>query len=203
MALTRKMLKGMGLTDEQIDTVIEAHTETVDGLKAQISEYKADAEKLSTVQKELDKATADLEAEKKSSWKVKYDALKEEYEGYKSEQTKKETHAAKRAAYKALLQEAGVSEKRIDAVLRVTDVDSVELDEDGKVKDSAKTMKEIKAEWSDFIQTTSAQGAKTPNPPSNSGGGMSKAEILKIKDPAERQKAIADNISQFTVGKDD
>ena len=27
MALTRKLLKGMGLTDEQVDTIIEAHTE--------------------------------------------------------------------------------------------------------------------------------------------------------------------------------
>ena len=32
MALTRKLLKGMGLTDEQVDTIIEAHADTVDGL---------------------------------------------------------------------------------------------------------------------------------------------------------------------------
>ena len=36
MALTRKLLKGMGLTDEQVDTIIEAHTDTVDGLKEQV-----------------------------------------------------------------------------------------------------------------------------------------------------------------------
>ena len=34
MALTRKLLEGMGLTDEQVDTIIEAHTDTVDGLKS-------------------------------------------------------------------------------------------------------------------------------------------------------------------------
>ena len=54
MALTRKLLKGMGLTDEQVDTIIEAHTDTVDGLKEQVKTYKADAEKLPNVQKELD-----------------------------------------------------------------------------------------------------------------------------------------------------
>ena len=27
MALTRKLMKGMGLTDEQVDTIIEAHTD--------------------------------------------------------------------------------------------------------------------------------------------------------------------------------
>ena len=36
MALTRKLLKGMGLTDEQVDTIIEAHVETVDSLKVSI-----------------------------------------------------------------------------------------------------------------------------------------------------------------------
>ena len=50
MALTRKLLKGMGLTDEQVDTIIEAHTDTVDGLKADVSKYKTDAEKLSDVE---------------------------------------------------------------------------------------------------------------------------------------------------------
>lgn len=31
MALTRKMLKAMGIGEEQIEEIIEAHTETVDG----------------------------------------------------------------------------------------------------------------------------------------------------------------------------
>ena len=34
MALTRKMLKAMGIEDDKIDQIIEAHTETVDGLKS-------------------------------------------------------------------------------------------------------------------------------------------------------------------------
>jgi len=54
MALTRKLLKGMGLTDEQVDTIIEAHTDTVDGLKADIAKYEGDAKKPPGVQKELD-----------------------------------------------------------------------------------------------------------------------------------------------------
>ena len=45
MAITRKLLKGMGLTEEQQDTIIEAHTDTVNGLKADVERYKADAER--------------------------------------------------------------------------------------------------------------------------------------------------------------
>ena len=46
MALTRKLLKGMGLTEEQVETIIDAHTETVDGIKKERDTYKADALKL-------------------------------------------------------------------------------------------------------------------------------------------------------------
>ena len=42
MALTRKALKAMGLTDEQIDSVIELHTETADALRTQITEKISD-----------------------------------------------------------------------------------------------------------------------------------------------------------------
>ena len=197
MALTRRMLKAMGISDEQVDEIIAAHSETVDGLKADVAKYKADAEALPEVQKQLEKAQADLEAGKKDSWKVKYEAIKEEFEGYKTEQTKKESHAAKEKAYRALLQEAGVSEKRLESVLKVSDVDSVELDEKGAIKGADKLTESIKSEWADFITTTQTRGASTSNPPANGGTKLTKDEIFKIKDPVQRQNAIAENISLF------
>ena len=132
MALTRKLLKGMGLTEEQMDTIIEAHTDTVDGLKSDIARYKADAEKLPGVQAELET----LKAKGDDGWKDKHDKVKKEFDDYKREQLQKETKSAKEAAYRELLKSAGISEKRIDAVLKVTDLTSVEL-EDGKIKNAA------------------------------------------------------------------
>lgn len=188
MALTRKMLKAMGIEDEKIDQIIDAHTETVDGLKADIEKYRTDAEKLPGVQKELETAQAGLEAGKKDSWKVKYDAIKEEFEGYKSEQTKKETRAAKESAYRNLLKATGINEKRIESVLKVSDVDSLELDDRGAIKDAAKLTDSIKTEWADFISTTMTKGAESHTPPQINNGksytaadirGMSAAEINK------------------------
>ena len=157
----------MGIEDEKIDEIITMHTDTVDGLKADVAKYKADAEALPEVQKQLEKAQADLEAGKKDSWKAKYEAIKEEFDGYKTEQTKKESHAAKEKAYRALLQEAGVSEKRLESVLKVSDVDSVELDDKGAIKGADKLTESIKSEWADFITTTETRGANTSNPPAN------------------------------------
>lgn len=192
MSITRKMLKGMSLTEEQIDTIIEAHTETVDALKEERDKYKTDAEKLPAIKKELD--------ELKSSggdFEQKYNDLKKEFDSYKSEQSAIAEKSAKETAYKEMLKEAGVSEKRISSVMRVTNLADIKIDKDGKLKDYDKLVDAVKSEWSDFIETKETKGADTKNPPANNGGKMTKEDILKIKDTSERQQAIAENHELF------
>lgn len=186
MALTRKMLKAMGIEDEKIDQIIEAHSETVDALKEQRDQYKADAEKLPEVQKQLDTANQQLESAGKDSWKVKYEALKEDFDTYKADQTAKETRSAKEKAYTELLKAAGIPEKRIAAVLKVTDLDSFELNDNGAAKNADKLTDSIKIEWADFIPTTTQTGANTATPPvggqsNNDPGSMSMADYIKYR----------------------
>ena len=157
----------MGIDEEKIDEIIAMHTETVDGLKADVAKYKTEAEKAVDLSKELETAKTDLENERKESWKVKYDALKEEYDGYKADQESKAAHSAKEAAYKELLKAAGVSEKRLASVLKVSDVDSITLDDSGAVIDADKLTEGIKSEWADFIVSQETKGAETATPPAN------------------------------------
>ena len=166
MALSRKLLKGMGLTDEQVETIIEAHTETVDGLKKDIEKYKGDAEKLPGVQKKLN----DLEAAGDGGYKEKYEKEHEAFENFKNEQTAKETKKAKENAYRELLKAAGVSEKRIPAIIKVTDLNSVVLEGD-TFKDAAKLTESIKTDWADFIESSNTSGAQTDTPPASNPGG--------------------------------
>lgn len=196
MALTRKMLKAMGIEDEKVEQIIEAHTETVTALKDERDAFKADAEKLPAVQKELDELKAT--DNKEDTYKVKYDALKEEFDSFKKEQSEKELRVKKEQAYKVLLQEAGVSEKRVDAVLKVSDIDSIEFNEDGSVKDADTLKKGIETEWEDFIVRKATQGTQTSNPPQGSGKMYkTKEEIMSIKDTTERQQAISENHELF------
>ena len=147
-----------------------------------------------------EKQNAEDKATSAEKWKTKYDALKDDFEAYKKDITAKETKATRSNAYKELLKQAGISEKRLDAVLKVSDVDSLEMGEDGKFKDSEKILENIKTEWADFITTTETKGAETSTPPTNNGGGkMTKADIMKIKDTSERQKAIAENHELFGI----
>lgn len=185
MALTRKMLKAMGIEEDKIEMIIAEHVDAVDALKKERDAYKEDAEKLPDVQKKLDEATAAAKEAGGDKYKVKYDALKEEYDKYKSDIEKKTTHTAKEAAYREILKAAGVSEKRIDSVIRVSDIDGIELDTDGKVKDADKLTDSVKSEWADFIVTEHVTGAQTSNPPSGNGetdlGKMSMAEYVAAR----------------------
>lgn len=177
MALTRKLLKGMGLTDEQVDTIIEAHTDTVDGLKTDLEKYKGDAAKLPGVQKELD----DLKAAGDGGYKEKYEKEKADFDKYKADQAAKETRVAKTNAYRDLLKAAGVSEKRIPAILKVTDLNSVELEGD-KVKDADKITEGVKTEWADFIESSNTSGANTSTPPANNPGTDKDLGSLSMED---------------------
>ena len=60
---------------------------------------------------------------------------KADFKAYKDEQANKKAMDDKKAVYTELLKDAGISEKRIDSILRVTDFTNMELGEDGKLKD--------------------------------------------------------------------
>lgn len=180
MALTRRSLKAMGIEDEKIDEIISAHAETVDALKEQRDNYKTQADELAKVQQKLDEANETIKANGSDAWKVKYDAIKEEYDNYKSDMSAKETARAKQAAYREVLKAAGVCDKRIDSIVRVSDIDSVELDESGKIKEADKLTESIKNEWADFIVSTNTKGADTATPPTTSKKSFSREDIDKM-----------------------
>lgn len=210
MALTnanvKEILSKAGVDSEHmkdaVNEIIEGHTTSIEALREERDIYKAQAQKAEELQKQLEKAQKDLKDatsdEAENKYKTKYEMLKEEYKEYKKGIEEKATKDSKSKAYKELLKEAGISDKRIESVLKVSDIDSIEFDDDGNIKNKDELLNGIKEEWSDFIQTAGVQGANTDNPPANTGGQtMTKEDIMKIKDTSERQKAIKENIELF------
>ena len=204
MALTktqlREILSKAGVSAENaeiaINSIMDGHLASVNALREERDKFKEDAEKLPSVQKELN----EFKSSGDDSYKAKYEKEHEDFENYKAQQTAKETKANKVAAYRALLKETGVSEKRIDTIIRASspEIDAIELDKDGKIKDSDSAVKSIKENWSDFIVAQKQQGANTPNPPHNEKGGTkwTKEDIMKITDTTQRQKAWCEFIEQ-------
>lgn len=201
MAFTRKFLSAMGIEADKVDEIINAHIEVVDGLKEERDNFKKDAEKLADVEKELNKAKEKIakNGDGETVAKEDYDKLKKEYDDYKADITAKNTRTEKENAFRELLKSVGVSEKRFNAIIKVSDIDGLELDKDGKIKDAEKHTENVKSEWADFIETTTTKGAKTANPPANNGKGTGKTkeEIMAIKDGAMRRQAMVDNPHLF------
>lgn len=196
MALTRKLLKSMGIDDEKIDQIIDAHTEVTEALKEARDGYKVDAEKLAEVQRELD----DLKAKGDDGYKAKYEAEKKAHDELKADIANKEAYTAKENAYRKLLKAAGVKEKFIDTIIRAdkTVIDGLKLGEDGKIDGADTLTANAKQNWSDFVATTTTQTAGVENPPANNGGSAkTKEQIMAIKDPAVRQAEIAKNPEVF------
>ena len=199
MALTRKGLKAAGLTDDQVDFVMEGNAETVDGLKEERDRYKADAEKLPAVQKELD----DLKGKGDDGYKDKYEAEHKAFEDYKTSVAAEKTTAAKEKALETALKKIGIADKRIATVAKMAKadglLDALELDENGAAKDAAKFETSLKDGYSEFVVTTSTQGANTANPPAGNGGsGSITAEAFKKMGYAERLKLKKESPEQYS-----
>lgn len=197
MGLSRKMLKGMNLTEEQVESIIEEHSAVVNALKDERDAYKEDAEKLKETEKALEEATKKLESD---TSKADLEKLKKEYDDFKSSVNEKETKQKKTELRKKILKDAGIPDNWIDRASKSISLEELKLDKEGNVEGSDEIIKKIKEEWSDVIGKTSTQGAQTANPPSNNGKGtMTKEDIMKIKDTNERQKAMLENRELFGI----
>ena len=121
-------------------------------------------------------------------YKKKYEDEKQKFADYRNEQDKKASRETKENAYKDLLKEIGIADKWLARALKGVAFDDLELDEDGKIKDSEKLKETIKGEWGDCIVTEGTEGAKTATPPANGGheGGAGLSRAAKI---AEKYRA--------------
>lgn len=191
MALTRPFLKAMGLSEEQVQSIIEEHVAVTDKLKAERDSYKEQAGKAADLQKQLDGFNGG------EDWKTKFDKEHEAFEDFKKQTAAEAATAKVKAAYRKLLSDEGISEKRLDAILKVTDLSKLKLDKDGNLENVSELKKAINDEWSEFKTTVTERGAQVDKPPQTGKAKMTKEEIFAIKDTSQRQQAIAENHELF------
>ena len=165
MALTRKFLEALGIEQAKIDEIISAHTEVTDSLKADRDSYKEKAEKYDQTKTELDKAKSELDKVNKDEYKTKYESLEAEFNKYKTDIAEKEVKGRKEEAYKKMLQEIGVNEKSIDAIVKVKDLNTIKLDDKGEIVDVDTLKESEKKDWEGFIIESEVHGQDPSTPP--------------------------------------
>lgn len=198
MSFSRSFLKASGLTDEQITAVMEEHNNVVDALKQQRDGYKAEAEKVPALQQELDSLKTD-------DFKGKYAQEHKDFEAYKAKVKADADLAATKDAYRKLLLDEKISDKRVDAVLRLTDFSKMKLGADGALEGADELRKGIRDEWGDYIATQRTERENVATPPTGQPGGkLTRADIFQRDDHGryvhpteERQKLIAENPQAF------
>ena len=205
MAFSIKQIKAVlsehGMPVENLDKAAEEicgrHSADLDSIKEQRDSYKKDAETLADVKKELDA----LKANSGDDYKAKYEAEKKAFADYKADQTAKETKAAKEKAVKAYFEGKNITGANLDIAMRGCrdEIGAIELDGD-KIKDTAALDALVDGTFAGLVVTKTVQGAQTANPPANNGGSKkTKAEIMAIKDTAERQAAMLENHELFGI----
>lgn len=174
-----------------IGAIVTAIRQAVGNEYVEKERYKAKLTEIDSLKEQ--QQTAEDNATTAEKWKTKYEALKDEFSDYKKAEAEKVSLSEKQDAYRALLKAEGISEKRIESIIRVTDFTNVKVKE-GKLEDEDTHRKSINDEWSDFKVTTNTNGAHVATPPNNvnSTGVKTREEIVAIKDTAERQAAWAE-----------
>ena len=176
--MSRKWLAALGIDEDKIDVICEAHSDAMQALKDDRDSWQTKAEE---AQGKLDKL--DLTKD----WKKLYENLV-------ADNDKNALRAAKERALKAVYTDAGIAERYIGSLLRIADLDKLELTQDGKAKNHDKLVEAAKAENAYFIPKITKESAGAANPPANGAGTntpkKTKAEIMEIADTGERQAAL-------------
>lgn len=157
-AEVRKIL-GDAHTDEIENQLFALYLSVVDPMKDDLARYKADAEKLPEVQKELD------EIKGGTDWKAEAEKAQKALSDYKAEIAGKEQTAKIRAAYKARLEANNINPGLHDLILRGADMSALKLNAAGELDNVADVDAQIKKDYAAHIVTTRKDGADVDTPP--------------------------------------
>ena len=184
---------GEACTEEIENRLVALHLGVVDPLKDDLTKYKADAEKLPGVQKELD----DLKAAGDGGYKEKYEKEHSDFEAFKTDLTAKESKAAKEKAVRAYFESKNITGANLDLAMRGCGEEMAALELDGeKIKDTKSLDALVDGTYKGLV---SKQTVRVDTGARFNGGGkpMTKDEIMQITDRAERRAAIAANMDLF------
>lgn len=160
MALTRSMLKSMNLTEEQVNAIIEAHTDTVDGLKKENSALKASSASVEEVTKERDSLRDQL-SKAGDAAKVQAD-----FDAYKQQIAKEKADALNHTDLLEIAREAGVARESFRSMIaRDFDMAKIQRGEDGEVQNRAELREAIKTTYPDCVGEITIDGTSLARPP--------------------------------------
>ena len=191
MALTQKMLKALGVEDEdKREQILDEHQSVLREIREERDRLRDEAAKVPDLQRQLEEAKNANEGN--GEWQKKFEKAQRDLEDYKTQVEAKEAERAKAKAYREqVLGAAGVDPRRVDSIMRLADLSGVKV-KDGKVEGADRLIEGVRSEWSDFIVRSRTKGANVANPPSGGDDRPQASEIAK-QVIRERQQRLYGN----------
>ena len=180
------LLKGVENSKEIVDAILDMHN-------AELTEAK---EKSVDLTKYVEKSKYD-ELEARLNKFKDYDELVK----FKEDTLKKELNVKKTDAVIALLKENNANQKAVKLLAKEFDIDSLELDENGKVKNADDLIKGVKENYADFF-TQEENGGVSPKYPTNNDSPTITKEAFKKMSLSERSKLASENIELYNSLKE-
>lgn len=210
MSLTRaqitEILSKAGVPADNMDSaikeIIAGHTASVDALKEKITNLEDANKTAETTKTELEKAKKDLKTAQDAlkaaePYKEQYENEHKAFEAFKADTTAKEGKAKADTALTKLLTDQGYSAAGIAKIIKYGGF-TPEFDADGNITNTDAIMQSVSSEWGEYHNSpVKTEGVQTAQPPATKSSGMTKDDIMKIKDPTERINAIKANPEAF------
>ena len=125
--------------------------------------------------------TAEDNATTAGKWKDKFTELDKDFKAFKAQVAEEKTLESKKAVFRKIAKDAGLSEKGIEKAVKYADWDKIELDEKGEIKDAPGQVKALREEWPEHIVTKVENNDPTPTPPAgmnaDKGNGNRAAQL--------------------------
>lgn len=155
------------LGDTKIDIVNNGQWIPKEKFNEVNTELKSTREQFDNAQKTL----KDLEGKAGSAdeYKTKLDEINAQFENYKQESETRLLNTQKKTALEKHLMQARADEKAVDLLANLFELDKIELDEKGTIKDWENVLKPIKEERSTLFLEEKMDSQK-PNNGSNASG---------------------------------
>lgn len=188
MEMTMENLTALGIDEAAAADILAAHHDALVALEAERDSLLEQAGAQAEMQRQRDELlgrVAVLEATCSEA-----ESVQQAYDAYRAQVEQERSDADKVAALRRALRLAGVQrEEFIDLLMDHIDLAQVALD-NHQVRDAELLIAPLKVLYSGCFATQHVQGAPFGHPLHGSGG-MTKADIMAIRDATKRQQAIA------------
>ena len=196
--MKKEELLEIGLTEEQTAKVFAMNGKDVENAKSKLPDQKAEIERLKADLADRDATIGNLEKAGGDA-----EATRKELERYKQEEADRKK-AEKEAETDRILTEAAEQaldgKEFVNEFTRnhfVAELKKAIADPANKGKRAVKLFEEMTKDLDGIFRNPQQEPLKLPGVDKHAGPPMSKEDIFKITDAAERQKAIAANINLF------